>query len=290
MKKLIFLFLLIPIIASGQITSKILPSLKPPSERIALAAYEAESEAIFAAMGTTPDATRKLLINDLVKGLKDDGIWSKLDFLYLLASHAENSSLLNWINPGTFDATNVHETAFEVDRGYTGDGANDYLDTNWNPNSDGINYTLNYASLGAYVRSISLSGVQDMGGNDGTTTSFVIFHNSTTGDRAYINAAIHTTFTGIAREPGFKICFRDNNSTAGLIMNGDRWANENYSVSIPNANFYLLCVNSIGTPFNFTDRQMSAAFAGAGLTEAQGIAFTNRIETFMDAIGAGVIT
>ena len=40
MKKLIFLFLLIPIIASGQITSKILPSLKPPSERIALA-YDA---------------------------------------------------------------------------------------------------------------------------------------------------------------------------------------------------------------------------------------------------------
>ena len=40
MKKLLFLFLFVPVLASGQITSKILPSLKPPSERIALA-YDA---------------------------------------------------------------------------------------------------------------------------------------------------------------------------------------------------------------------------------------------------------
>ena len=136
--------------------------------------YVPESEAIFAAMGTQPSDARKRIIDNLVRGLKDDGIWDILDFLYVLAAHAENSSLINWLNPGTFDATNVHSTAYTVDQGYTGDGANDYLNTNYNPNTDGINYLQDDASAGVYVMTNVDEAARDFGGNDGANFTYIL--------------------------------------------------------------------------------------------------------------------
>ena len=39
-----------------------------------------------------------------------------------------------------------------------------------------------------------------------------------------------------------------------------------------------------------TEASTTAAFAGSGMTQTNVNNFTDRIETFMDAIGAGVIT
>ena len=295
MKKLIFLFLLIPIIASGQITSKILPSLKPPSERIALAAYEAESEAIFAAMGTTPNDARKTLIDNLVKGLKDDGVWTLLDFFYLLAAHAENSSLLNWINPGTFDATNVSSTAFEVDRGYTGDGTADYLNSNYNPNTDGINYVLDDASFGVYVRTNVSEDAIDIGARDKTPPQALISlitRANTWGVETWTRVNELSAMTVASTDSrGFYISTRTGTNQRDCYKNETNIISDNQvSVKLVDKEIYILCRNENGVPGYYSTKQIAAAFTGSGMTQTNVDNFTDRIETFMDAINAGVIS
>lgn len=90
--------------------------------------YEAEALTLFAAMTSAPDATRKGVINTCIKALKDAGIFTKIDALWLLAAGNAHDAGLSWINPATFALTAVNSPTFTTDRGYTGNRSNMYLD------------------------------------------------------------------------------------------------------------------------------------------------------------------
>ena len=94
--------------------------------------YEAESNAIFAAMTTPPDTARKTLIDNAVKQLKSSGLWTKFDTLYLMAAADAQAGTVNWKAPTLYNLTPVNAPVFTVDRGFTG-GATQYLDASFNP-------------------------------------------------------------------------------------------------------------------------------------------------------------
>ena len=52
---------------------------------------------------------------------------------------------------------------------------------------------------------------------------------------------------------------------------------------------YIGCYNFNGVATDFFNHQISAAFAGGGMTQTNVDDFTDELETFMDAIGAGII-
>ena len=62
------------------------------------------------------------------------------------------------------------------------------------------------------------------------------------------------------------------------------------STGIPNLEFYILGMNEGGVPGQFTIRQYAEAHIGGGMTQTNVDDFTDRIETYMDAIGAGIIS
>lgn len=259
--------------------------------KILIQNYVPESKIIFAAMGTTPDSDRKRLIDNFVRDLIDDGIWAKLDFLYILAAHAENSSLLNWINPGTFDATNVHVTAYEVDRGYTGDGANDYLNSNYNPNTDAINYLQDDASMGVYVRTDVAENNCDIGGYSTIPTiSAQIFSRlAADGISTRINDAADLTPVNTDSR-GFFIVTRTRANARRIYKNKISIGNDTQvSVGRPNIDIFILARNSNGSDGNHSIKQVSAAFAGSGMTQINVNNFHDRLETYLDALGAGVV-
>lgn len=90
------------------------------------ASYDADATAVFNAMATMPDATRKGHINTLVTALKSAGIWTKLDHLVVCANTAEADGLLDWKNPST-PWTAVNSPTFTSDQGYAGNGTSSYL-------------------------------------------------------------------------------------------------------------------------------------------------------------------
>lgn len=125
-------------------------------------AYEPEALALFARMTTPPDARRKGLINTLIAGLKHAGVWSRLDAFYMLAAHTAQAACLNWV-ADAYNLAPVNNPAFEVDRGYTGNGINAYLDTGFNPVTAGGKFSLNDAHLGVWCLTDTAEDRNDIG-------------------------------------------------------------------------------------------------------------------------------
>jgi hypothetical protein len=75
--------------------------------RIGLPAFDPAASAYFAATGIT-GATQQAAINDLVKGLKTDGLWSKMKAVYPFVTDNRNlSSYTESFNQWSFQATAV---------------------------------------------------------------------------------------------------------------------------------------------------------------------------------------
>ena len=115
--------------------------------------FDPSAMAIMAAFTTPATMARQQLINTLVVALKAGGtssIWSNSDVIYVLAAADSQAALINWRNPGTFNATAVNSPTHKVDRGFTGDGASSRVDTGWTPSTNGIKYIRDNASAWAW--------------------------------------------------------------------------------------------------------------------------------------------
>lgn len=101
---------------------------------------------------TLPSASQQIIQNNLVLSLKAGGVWTKLDVLYILANDGgSNFGTLNWKSPLANQATLINTPTFTTNEGFMGNGTSSYIDTNFNPATQGVNYTLNDASRYAYV-------------------------------------------------------------------------------------------------------------------------------------------
>src|SRR5262245_61114005 len=94
--------------------------------------------------GGTVSTARLNLVGTLIQGLKADGIWTKLDLLYLYAAENTISARVDIVRrtlPGI-----VGSPTFTADRGYAGtdvDPATNYLGTGFNASTFGGQYSLN---------------------------------------------------------------------------------------------------------------------------------------------------
>lgn len=100
-------------------------------------AYDPATAAYLAAMPTQPPDTMKLAIDALIRSLKTNNIWDKLDSLYLVA-HTDEASLVDAKLPSS-TAINNSGVTFTDKKGWTG-GTNKWIDLNVNLANTG-NYT-----------------------------------------------------------------------------------------------------------------------------------------------------
>jgi hypothetical protein len=106
---------------------------------------------------TKPSQRVQILQNDLIDRLVKYGIWDKLDILYVFAQDGdEDFGTINWINPsGANSATLVNAPTFIINQGIMGNGTSSYIDTNFNPLTQGVQYKQNDASRYFFVSTIS---------------------------------------------------------------------------------------------------------------------------------------
>ena len=88
--------------------------------------------------------------NQLLIDLKSAGVWDKLDTFAVFATDGSSDfALIDWKRLTQYTA--VNSPAFTTNEGFMGNGTSSYIDTNFNPATQGVNYTLNDASRYAYV-------------------------------------------------------------------------------------------------------------------------------------------
>ena len=121
------------------------------------AGYSAEYQAVYDSFTNPPPTAVADAQNTMVESLVAAGIWAKLDVFYLFANYWPDDGLINWINPGTNNATAVNAPGFISYEGYTAASLK-YIDLNYATATHGVNYTQNDSSAGLYCRTDPGSG------------------------------------------------------------------------------------------------------------------------------------
>lgn len=105
--------------------------------------WDADFLAFWARTSGTMNDDWKYSYNQLVKDLKAAGIWQKADIVYCFASANEADARLN-LKSASFGSTAYNSPTFTIKSGFTGGGTS-YLDTNYSPYSDAVNYAVSDA-------------------------------------------------------------------------------------------------------------------------------------------------
>lgn len=236
------------------------------------ALIEPELQLVIDQMTLKPSESRKQCMNNLVKGLKDAGIWNHLDLFYLLHSHDRQAARLNWKDPSLYTLQEVGTVSFVANKHYASDGTTGYLRTGWNPATNGVNFTLNSHSLGSYHNGgvgNTPSVAMGVTGPSGNRTSIVprnfgelrVQDNGTTVSR-WVRGNLLTNFISMKRTSAtnLRVWRRETDMT---IVEQD-FANS--SIGIPNAELYLMAHNNNGTADSFSNSlyTYNCLFTGGG--------------------------
>ena len=259
------------------------------------ASFEAETTTWVNAVvgnGGSVSNGRKTTVNTLIANLKGDGVWSKLDRLWLLAAENEVSALTDLVATGT--ATKVSTPTFTTDVGYTGEDSalpTKYLDSNFNPSTAGGHFVQDSAHISSWNSGnvTQSTGGCSMGYRDGTTKLAThIFAAFSDGNGYFrINDSTPSGSGGaLANVSGHYIANRSGASASQAYRNGSLFASPNdTSGAVQNLKFFLTCMNGDGTPFVGNSNQLTMASIGGSLTGTDASNFYTRLRTYMTAVG-----
>ena len=134
--------------------------------------------------------------NRLMLGLKSSGAWAKLDLFYVLATNATSATdaLVNW-KSGFPTGTLINSPTFTANQGFTGNGGNAYIDTNFDPTTSGVNYTQDNASRYFFPYAFNGAGPMDglVGAENGMILQDSVEHKINQGNTDLLTSFEYTT-------------------------------------------------------------------------------------------------
>lgn len=250
------------------------------------ASYEAESEAIFAAFTTPPDNTRKGHINTCVAALKSGSVWTKLDVLQVYAAADTQAALINWKNPGTFNATLGGTTTFTTDRGYESNGSTGYVDSNFNASTAGGNYTRNSCTAFAWSLTANPSAQHWIVGSASGFAVFVV-SDADNNNILRVKAQGSTDFdysVGASGNAGLFAFNRDGANSEQSYKNGAQVATA-ASASVALVNTKFLSLQCAGN-FSPASSLVGCMGFGGSLTSGEHDALYDALLAYMQGVGA----
>jgi len=258
----------------------------------AVSSYSTEYQTVYNAMTNKPTSAIAEEQNTMVSSLVSAGVWAELDALYIFAVHTNDDSeaLINWVNPGINDATIGVSPTFTAYEGFQGNGTTQYINLNFNPTTDGSNFTINDCSFYNYIRNNVKEDTYDFGGYDGSNRAMFRAYGST--DQVFIGINTTTGRTASNTDSrGFFYSERTASNSMEFFRNDSSLGTDSTASSgRPNVDLYACAQNNNGSPGNFSTRQISVIGFGGALTSGQQTTLMNAIETYMDSNGKGVIT
>jgi hypothetical protein len=125
---------------------------------------------------TLPSSSQQILQNNLLSSLKTAGIWAKLDSFCLFATNGSSDfALIDWKRLTQYTA--VNSPTFTSNQGFQSNGTTSFINTNFNPAIDGINYQLDNASR--YMWNFTTSaGSRYFDGNENSNSNHIYSNNS----------------------------------------------------------------------------------------------------------------
>lgn len=224
--------------------------------------------------------------NDVITNAGITALSDLFDAVWMLQNETEESSFRNLVK-NAHHLTKSGIVTFEQYVGVTGGGG--YLDTNYNPNTEGVRYTQNNASIGFYSLSDKKeTGTVEMGSRSVPITDILLAASRKDG-KTYLrvnNAEAQLYFGFDTESVGLYIGTRDGANLAHLYCYKDKSLIVNISAvsgnttSINNLNIYLLSLNNNGTQSSASTKTLQFAFAGKHITTAVRDVIVDALTTF----------
>jgi hypothetical protein len=251
--------------------------------------YSAEATALFARFTTPPTDARKALIDALIVSLKTAGVWAKLDALYLTAAATSQAARQNWVQD-LYNISAANSPTFTADRGYAGDGATSYLNTNFTPSSAVASlFSLNSGHISLYDRTSRASDSSNqMGGTANGATNFTSLYAYVTGGYGVtINDSTGLNVPVGSGAAGFFVSSRTASNALAAYKNGSL-GNSSAAASsgLTSVALYICGRNTANTLSVGSTDQIAQASIGSGLTAGDVTNFNNAITTYLTAVGA----
>lgn len=228
---------------------------------------------------TLPSIGQQALQNQMLIDLKLAGVWSKLDTFAKFDTDGNSSfALIDWKRLTQYTA--VNNPTFTPNQGFTGNGTSNYIDTNYNPFSQAVNFGLNNATVGTYIRTAPASpvGTKSVYGTS-DTGGISLLPQFSTNCSLRLNATSGSGFAS-ADQVGSWIITRPSSSNTTAYRNGTLISMSRLSTSISNAKIFLLRRND-ATPM-YWDGQITCFFAGASLSEIEAKTLTGILQNYLN--------
>lgn len=156
--------------------SLILLGVTGNNDRPAAAGYHADAETYFARIltngGSALDTTHKGKYSNGIAYLDAQGVWSKIDRLWILKNQNQVAALTSLKNPASSMMSPVSSPTFTADTGLITSGSQ-YMDANYIPSVDGVQMTTNSVWMGRGIVGNTDGVYVEAGANDGQRRTFI---------------------------------------------------------------------------------------------------------------------
>lgn len=222
---------------------------------------------------TLPSAGQQVKQNQLMLDLKSGGIWSKLDTFTMFANDGgSNFGLIDWKRLTTYTNNNC---TFTTNQGFQGNGSNAWINTNFNPATQGINYKLNDA--GRYFWVDLRSGLYMEGGQ---TSAFVNNTLNSNNQNQRINQGSNSLNSSVNfAVDGYKAINRTSSTNVELFASTTQYSRTATSTAILSENQAI--IGGQGGVFSSTRFKFYAM--GASLV-SENTNFYNAINSYLTSL------
>lgn len=219
-------------------------------------------------------------LQTLINGLTSDGVFAKLDRLWVFAQATEAAALVDLVAGAT--ATAVNSPTFTANVGYTGSsGGGAYISSNYDPSVNAVNYSRDSACFFAWNNTSSPSDFNPLCGQGGGATDTRIYPIYA-GD-SKLHWGVNGDTAGTASPPGstgLYLCNRTVSTTETIDINGSQFDSQAVASVAPAVGSFQ-CFRE-GAASNY---QGCAFGFGGGLTAGDRTNIYNRLRTYMTAVG-----
>lgn len=285
----LLLLLLLPLFASGQ-TTFIVNSYQFTTSGGG-GSYDADAQTYFNALttaGITPTTQQKTDINTFIVNAKANGWWTTRKAIYFPVWSSASANAINLKNPGTYNLTFVNAPTHAAD-GVAFNGTTQYANTGLPLNTMA---SANSLSISCYSQTNNTNTGMAMGAFDNSGTKGNIFI------RLYNTASFASTSCADATSSsparsgttfGFYALSRTGSTGYKYFRNGTGVSVTSTSLSPLNSqNIYLGCYSTTTTAGgSFSNRKLSYADIGDGLTDTDELNHNTDVEALHDAFAIG---
>ena len=210
----------------------------------------------------------------------------EFDRLWIHGLSNQIAARISLVNALTADLiTNVNSTTFTAGQGFTGNGTTMYLDTNYNPSIQGVKYTLNSASFGAYSNTNINDNKTLIGTSSAAGYSFI--YSRYLGNALFACQQITDSSVATGTDSGFYASQRISNTTIEGYKNG---VLSSFPIAttglIENKNFYICANNYFAGVSELSQNRIALSFIGSGAIDQ--VQFYTDVQTLGTTLGWAV--